>query len=172
MQTVATTPTPTASLSGRQTIPAERMLRRDREIRFERGSPVYATDGRVGAIRQIVIDEGSLEVVALVVEVETTGDRIFLSPDLVERTGGSAVFLSVTRQSFAGLAESSPSYRRDRFRKVKIKGGLRKRIAAATGRPRRGIIQIGSDFLETPSGSSPQAAQRLAAVPTAAEGVA
>ncbi|MGI8644329.1 MAG: hypothetical protein ACR2LS_09475 [Thermomicrobiales bacterium] len=170
MHTVTAKPTP--GLSGRPTIPTERMLRRDRDIRFERGSPVYATDGRVGAIRQVVIDESALEVVALVVEIETTTDRVFLSPDLVDRTGGSAVFLSVTRQGFEALVEKSPAYQRDRFRKVKVKAGLRKRIGAAVGRPRRGIIQLGRDYIETPSGSSHVAEQRLSAVPTVAEGVA
>lgn len=170
MHTVTTRPTP--GLSGRATIPTERMLRRDREIRFERGSPVYATDGRVGAIRQVVIDEGALEVVALVVEVEATADRVFVSPELVDRTGGSAVFLSITRQAFETVAEKSPAYRRDRFRKVKIKAGLRKRIAAAVERPRRGIIQLGRDYIETPSAASPVAEQRLSAVPAVAEGVA
>ncbi len=169
MQTVATKPTP--SLSGGPTVPTERMLRRDREIRFERGSPVYATDGRLGVIRQVVIDETVLEVVALVLETETTGERVFLSPDLVERTGGSAVFLSVTRQGFQALAEKSPTYESKRFRKVKIKARLRKRLASATGRSRRGIVQIGKDFIETPSASQARE-QHLTTVRPLAEGVA
>lgn len=37
---------------------------------------------------------------------------------------------------------------------------------------RHGILQIGRDFIETPSGASHKAEQRPSAVPTVAQGVA
>lgn len=160
----------TPNLSGGPTVPAERMLRRDRDIRFERGSPVYATDGRVGVVRQVVIDENALEVVALVIELESTGQRVFISPDLVDKTGGSAVFLAITRQHFQELVAQSPAYRRDRLGKVNLKAALRKHLDARSGRPRRAIIEAGRDFVETPSVA--RTAERLAAVPSVAEGAA
>jgi hypothetical protein len=160
----------TLNLTGGPTVPTERMLRPDRDIRFERGAPVYATDGRVGAVRQVVIDDTKLEVVALVIELESSAQRVFISPDLVEKTGGSAIFLSANRQRFQALIAQSPAYRRDRFKKVKLKSFLRKRAESTANRPRRSIIEAGRDFIETPAAS--RSGERLAPVTSIAEGAA
>ncbi|HUG60853.1 MAG TPA: hypothetical protein VMP03_03355, partial [Methylomirabilota bacterium] len=54
----------TPAPNGAGAIPAELLLRRDRNIRYERGGAVYATDGRLGYLRQVVVDEAQIEVVA------------------------------------------------------------------------------------------------------------
>lgn len=132
-------------------IPPELLLRRDRSIRYERGGAVFATDGRVGVLRQVVVDESQVEVVALVVEVERSGERVFVSPDLVDKTAGAAVFLTVDHAAFGAHVASAPAYRKDRFVKAKLKA-LRGGSDGALDRPRprRAITRIERDAVVTP----------------------
>jgi hypothetical protein len=134
-----------------EAIPPELLLRRDRAIRYERGGAVYATDGRIGYLRQVVVDETAVEVVALVVEVEHSGERVFVSPDLVDKTAGAAVFLLVDHAGFAAHVAGAPPYRSDRLEKANAKalrGGSDGALDRA--RPRRAIARIERDAVVTP----------------------
>ncbi len=146
-------------------IPTELLLRRDRSIRYERGGVVYATDGRLGVLRQVVVDEAGTDVLALIVEVHAMGRRVLFSPDLVDKTAGSAVFLVVTQRQAAELAARAPDYRKDRYRKVDIKGLVKKLKGRAgqTGRPRRTVAEAGPDFVATPVVSLLERAEPTAA---------
>ena len=137
--------------NGAGAIPAELLLRRDRNIRYERGGAVFATDGRLGYLRQVVVDEAQVEVVALIVEVERSGDRVFVSPDLVDKTAGAAVFLTVDHAAFAAHVAGAPAYRKDRFVKASLKA-LRGGSDGALDRPRprRAITRIERDAVVTP----------------------
>ncbi len=142
-------PVPAPAAAG---IPTELLLRRDRIIRYERGGVVYATDGRLGVLRQVVVDEAGTDVRALVVEVHAMGRRVLFSPDLVDKTAGSAVFLMVSQRQAVELAARAPEYRKDRYRKVDIKGLIKalKGRAGQPGRPRRTVAEAGKDFVATP----------------------
>ena len=132
-------------------IPPELLLRRDRTIRYEWGGAVYATDGRLGILRQVVVDESSDEVGALVVEVERAGQRVFVSPDLVDKTAGAAVFLTVDQAAFAAHVAGAPPYRADSFEKARmkaLKGGSDGALDRA--RPRRAIARVERDAVVTP----------------------
>ncbi len=132
-------------------LPAELLMRRDRTIRYERGSAVYATDSRIGVLRQLVVDPGQATVVALVVELEGDQRRVFLSPDLVDKTGGSAVFLTVNRMRFAEGAATAPTYDKRRFGRVDVKALRNKIKRGMGGRTHRAIAEVGKDFVETPA---------------------
>ena len=141
-----------APVPAAEPIPPELLLRRDRDIRYERGGKVYATDGLVGILKQVVVDEAAGEVVALVVAVGgAPGRRILLPPDLVDKTGGSAVFLTVNRARFAEGAAAAPPFEQRRFARANLKA-LRHRLAEGrTRRPGRLIVQLGKDYVETPA---------------------
>ncbi len=131
-------------------IPPELLLRRDRSIRYERGGAVYATDGRIGYLRQVVVDETAVEVVALVVEVERSGERVFVSPDLVDKTAGAAVFLMVDQAGFAAHVAGAPPYRPDRLAKARLKALRGADSALDRPRPRRAITKAERDAVVTP----------------------
>jgi hypothetical protein len=131
-------------------IPPELLLRRDRSIRYERGGAVYAIDGRIGYLRQVVVDETAVEVVALVVEIEPTGQRVFVSPDLVDKTAGAAVFLSVDRAGFAGHVAGAPPYHADRVTKANLKALRGAESTLDRPRPRRSITRAERNAVVTP----------------------
>src|SRR5262245_56594476 len=91
-------------------IPPELLLRRDHNIRYERNGAVYATDGKVGTLKKVVVDEGTGEVVELVVAVEGQDRTVLLPPDLVDKTAGSAVFLTINRIQFTERATSAAAF--------------------------------------------------------------
>lgn len=147
-------------------IPPELLLRRDRSIRYERGGVVYATDGRVGLLRQVVLDQAGAQVVALIVEVPSMGRRVLLSPDLVDKTAGSAVFLLVTQRQAVELATRAPEYRKDRYRKVDVKSLIKKlkgRVSGPADRPRWTVAEAGRDFVATPMVNTLERAEPAAA---------
>ena len=131
-------------------IPPELVLRRDRNIRYERNGTVYATDGRVGVLRQIVVDEAAGEVADLVIQVEGMDRTVLLPPDLVDKTAGSAVFVTVNRVQFAERAAGAPDFDRKAFTKVDTKLLLKNGSGARERSPRRAVIDAGRDFVETP----------------------
>src|SRR4051794_9936383 len=81
--------------------PPELMLRRDSAIRYERNGPVYATDGKVGVLKKIVVDEGASEIVELIIQVEGEDRMALIPPDVVDKSSGSAIFLTINRVQFA-----------------------------------------------------------------------
>lgn len=129
-------------------IPPEHLFRRVRTMRYERGGAVYATDGLVGHLRHVVVDEAVGEAVALVVQVEETGREILVPLQAVEKTAGSAVYLTGSCRQFADWAVRAPVYQRKHAAKADLKALLRDRMRYARD-PRRTILQAGRDFLET-----------------------
>jgi hypothetical protein len=133
-------------------IPPELLLRRDQSVRYERNGAVYATDGRVGTLRRVVVNESAGEVVELVIQGDD-GRTVLVPIDLVDKTAGSAVFLTANRTQFTERAANAVEYDKKQFAAVD-----RKALMVAAGRleekvPRRGVAQVGNDFVETPAGS-------------------
>jgi hypothetical protein len=129
-------------------VPAEHLFRRDRTLRYERGGAVYATDGRIGHLRHVVVDEDAGEAVALVVQDEETGREILLPLQAVDKTAGSAVYLTGSRRQFSDWVLRAPVYQRKRAAKANLKTLLRERVRYGKD-PRRTILQAGRDYLET-----------------------
>jgi hypothetical protein len=116
----------TAAEAQAASIPAELLLRRDHNIRYERNGTVYATDGRVGVLKQVVVDETSNEVAELIIKVDGSDRVVLLPPDLVDKTAGSAVFVTVNRVQFAERAAAAPLFERKEFAKVDAKALLKR----------------------------------------------
>lgn len=134
-----------------QPIPAELLLRRDRQLRFERGGIVYATDGRIGVLKQVVVDEVAGEVVELIVKMDRSDQALSLPPELVDKTAGSAVFLTADRETTMAYRLPIPGHP-TRLVKVdhKTLAGKESRLRDRLPRPRRAIAQAGKDYVETP----------------------
>ncbi len=133
-----------------RTVSPEAFLRRERSLRFQRNGVVYASDGRVGTLKQIVVAADISEVTEVIVTVETTGQTVVLPVALVNKTGGSAIFLALNRAEFADRAGSAPAYEKRGFKKVGIRP-LRKNGKRAQEQHRyHAIAQVGPGFVETP----------------------
>jgi hypothetical protein len=134
-----------------QSIPPELLLRRDRQLRFERGGIVYATDGRIGVLKQVVVDEVAGEVVELIVKLDRSDHLLSLPPEIVDKTAGSAVFLMTNRDATTERRYSAPAHP-TRLVKVDHKTlmGKESRLRDRLPRPRRAIAQAGKDYVETP----------------------
>ncbi len=132
-------------------IPPDLLLRRDRHLRFERGGIVYATDGRIGVLRQVVVDEVAGEVIELIVQLDHTDQTLTLPPEVVDKTAGSAIFLITTREA-TPLHRLPPPSHPTRLMKVdpKTLGGKVRRFRSRAQHPRRAIARVGKDFVETP----------------------
>ena len=131
-------------------IPPELLLRRDHNIRYERNGTVYATDGRVGVLKQVVVDEAAGEVTHLIVQVDGTDRTVVLPPDLVDKTAGNAVFVTVNRVQFAERAAAAPDFERKAFTKADPKVLVKNGADARERSPRRAVVDAGRDFVETP----------------------
>lgn len=138
-------------------IPVQLLLRRDRSIRFERGGKVYATDGFFGNLRQVIVARASGEVTALAINVAGSPRTILVSPELVDRTAGSAVFLLFDR---ARVLAGATEYDKRRFGKVNLKAILSAARGAAGGDPRRRVARVGRHFVELPSHTRPERSLR------------
>jgi len=139
--------------AGANAIPAELVDKRDRVIRYQRDGAVYATDGKVGLLKRIVVDEGAGEVADLVVLVEASNRHVLIPPDLVDKTAGSAVFLTVNRTQFTERAATAPEYDKAQFTGADQKTLLAAGRGAQERSPRRAVAQMGRDYLETPAAS-------------------
>lgn len=131
-------------------IPPELLLRRDQSIRFERGGIVYATDGRVGQLLKIVVDDMAGEVAELIIQADDSDRVVVLTADLVDKTAGSAIFITVNRVQFQERTAAAQPYDKKHFAKVDTKELVRRGEAARQRNPRRAVIQAGPDFVETP----------------------
>jgi len=128
-------------------IPPEILLRTDRTLRYERGGMVYASDGKLGTLRQVVVDQRAGEVTALVIEVDRTGQLVLVPPQAVRKTGGSAVFLAGTREQFNAWLPTAPTFEPKKSGKANPKLLTRARSNGRHGRNM--ILTAGRDFLET-----------------------
>ena len=140
-------------------IPPELLLRRDHNIRYERNGIVYATDGRVGNLKKVVVDERLGEVVELVVAIGGNDRTVLLPPVLVDKTAGSAVFLTINRIQFTERASSAAAFEKKHFERPDLKSPLKREGRAETN-PRRAVSNAGSDFVETPTASPLDRLQR------------
>jgi hypothetical protein len=131
--------------------PPHRVLRRHRHLRFERGGLVYATDGRIGVLKQVVVDEVAGEVVELIVKLDHGDQALSLPPELVDKTAGSAVFLVTNRDATLTRRLPDPA-QPTRLVRVdpKALSGKERRLRDRQPRPRRAIAQAGKDYVETP----------------------
>ena len=141
-------------------IPPELLLVRDNAIRYERNGPIYATDGKVGLLKRVVIDETAGEVVELIAETLDSGRLVVLPLDLIDRSAGSALFLSINHVQFADRAVNGPGFDQSKFAKVDFKGFLKKRKSATATTGRRSIANGGENFIETPAASPLDRLQR------------
>jgi len=121
----------------------------DRTLQYERGSRLYATDGRVGTLTQVVVDETAGEVTDLIVQVDNADSTVLLPPDLVERTVGSAVFVSVNRAQFAERTANATRVEPHDFAKANTKALRRNGLAAIERNPRRAVLTSDNGHVET-----------------------
>jgi len=120
-----------------------------RDIRYERGSTVYALDGPVGTLKQIVIDEDLAEVKALVVRMTTKNESVLMPPDLVDKSVGTALLLNVTKDQFLMGASRSPRFEARMFTGADVKSVVKVIPVAFRGNKQRSLVSIGGDVVQT-----------------------
>ncbi len=129
------------------------------DIHYERGSTVYALDGPVGTLRQIVIDEDVAEVKALVVRMAAKNESVLMPPDLVDKSVGTALLLNVTKDQFLLGASRSPRFEARMFTGADAKTVAKVIPLAFRGNKQRSVVSIAGDVVQTseflePSGPS------------------
>jgi hypothetical protein len=136
------------------------------DIRYERGSTVYALDGPVGTLKQVVIDEDVAEVKALVVRMTTKNESVLMPPDLVDKSVGTALLLNVTKDQFMLGASRSPRFEARMFTGADAKTVAKVIPLAFRGNKHRSLVSISGDvvqtseLLELPSLPRPESARR------------
>jgi hypothetical protein len=136
-----------------EAIPPELLLRRDNAIRYERNGPVYATDGKIGVLKKVVVDETAGEVVELAIQVEGGDRMVLVPPDVVDKSAGSALFLTINRVQFAERAAAGPAFVKNQFARADIRTLLKRDQKQGNVNPKRAVAAAGSDYIETPTGS-------------------
>jgi hypothetical protein len=136
-----------------EAIPPELLLRKDSAIRYEQNGDVYGTDGKIGVLKKVVVDESAAEVVELVIQVHGDDRLVLIPPDIVDKSSGSALFLTINRVQFAERAAAGPQYVKGHFAKADIKSLLKKDRKSDPGHPKRAVANAGVDFVETPVAS-------------------
>jgi hypothetical protein len=116
--------------------------------RFERDGIVFTSNGRVGILRQVVVDDRVGEIRALVVELDRTGERILVPHQGVERTRGSAVFLRTDRDQFETWLQTAPRYSAGAVIKANLPS-LLKAGKENIQNPGRVVHDAGPNYLET-----------------------
>ncbi len=141
---------PPASKELTRPIAPEQFLRRDQCLHLERDGVIYATDGRVATLKRVIVDQNAGEVTDLVVMVEATGQTVVLPIDLVEKTGGSAIFLTLNRSQFSERAGTAPAFEKRQFAKARARILRKKGKQAAEQQRERAVAQLSRDHIETP----------------------
>ena len=134
-------------------IPPELLVRRDNTVRYEKDGPIYATDGKVGTLKKVVVDEASAEVTELIIAPDGEGDLLVLPSDVVDRSAGAALFITLNSLQFAERAASGSTYTRNHFARADLKALLHRKDTSRHLFPRRSVTNAGNDFVETPLGS-------------------
>ncbi len=116
--------------------------------RFERDGIVFTGNGRVGVLKQVIVDPRLGEVSALVVELDRTGERVLVPPVGVERTRGSAIQLATSRAQFDEWLKTAPRYDASKLVKANIKQ-LMKASKESIHNARLSISQARADVIET-----------------------
>ncbi len=96
---------------------AERLL-------FERNARIFASDGPVGSLRQVVIDEQTGEITMLVVTPEDSTPPILVPANLLHRSAGSAIFLSINRSQFARAAARAARFDMAGYKAARVKQAI------------------------------------------------
>ena len=119
------------------------------DIRYERGSTVYALDGPVGTLKQVVIDEDVAEVKALVVRMTAKNESVLMPPDLVDKSVGTALLLNVTKDQFMLGASRSPRFEARMFTGADTKSVAKVIPLAFRGNKQRSLVRITGDVVQT-----------------------
>jgi hypothetical protein len=119
------------------------------DIRYERGSTIYALDGPVGTLQQVVIDEDVAEVKALVVRMTTKNESVLMPPDLVDKSVGTALLLNVTKDQFLMGASRSPRFEARMFTGADVKTVVKVIPVAFRGNKQRSLVSIAGDVVQT-----------------------
>ena len=117
-------------------IPPELLVRRDNTVRYEKDGPIYATDGKVGTLKKVVVDENSAEVIEIIVCPDGANDFIVLPSDVVDRSSGAALFITLNRVQFTERQSGSPGYTRNHFAKADLKALLHRMCDRLGPKPR------------------------------------
>jgi hypothetical protein len=133
-------------------IPPELLVRRDNTVRYEKDGPIYATDGKVGTLQKVVVDETSAEVSEIIIAVAGSDKSVVLPSDVVDRSAGAALFISLNSVQFAERVSAGPGYVRRNFARADLKA-LSSRKGSRPIMARRSVTNVGVDFVETPHGS-------------------
>jgi hypothetical protein len=134
-------------------IPPELLVRRDNTVRYEKDGPIYTTDGKVGSLKKVVVNESTAEVAEIIVAPDGGGELIVLPADVVDRSAGSALFLTLNRVQFAERVAAGSNYARNHFAKADLKSLMHRKDATRQLQPRRSVTNVGNGFVETPLGS-------------------
>jgi hypothetical protein len=118
-------------------------------IRYQRGSLVSATDGPVGTLRQVIVDEDNGEVKALVVRMAEKNESVLMPPDLVDKGIGSALLLNVTKAQFAAGASRSPRFDTRMFTAANTGQVANVIPVLPRSDARRSVVDISSEHIET-----------------------
>jgi hypothetical protein len=141
-------------------------------MRFERNARIFASDGPVGVLRQVIVDEASGEITMLVVALEDGATPILVPANLIERSAGSALFLSVNRSQFARAAARAARLDMEGYRAANVKQAIKRAASSPDSRLPR-LVTAGKDLVESslPNPDGPLAERALdpiAIVPSAA----
>lgn len=142
---VATDPAGDAALP----VPPPRPAPDDDRIRYLRGAPVLATDGEVGTLRQVVVDEDETAVRALVVRRDDTGVSVLVPPDLVTGSSDDALLLGVDREQFHSGAEHAPRHDPRMFVAADLRRITRLIPLVFAGDRRRSLVKVSAKAAET-----------------------
>jgi hypothetical protein len=134
-------------------IPPELLVRRDNTVRYEKDGPIYATDGKVGSLKKVVVDESTAEVSEIIVAPDGSQEFLVLPADVVDRSSGAALFLTLNRVQFAERVAAGSNYARNHFAKADLRSLMHRKDAARQLQPRRSVTNVGNTFVETPLGS-------------------
>jgi len=104
-----------------EVIPPELLVRRDNTVRYEKDGPIYATDGKVGTLKKVVVDETTAEVVEIIVAPDGSENLLVLPADVVDRSSGAALFITLNRVQFAERVSNATAYSRNHFSKADLK---------------------------------------------------
>jgi sporulation protein YlmC with PRC-barrel domain len=119
------------------------------DIRYERGSTIYALDGPVGTLKQVVIDEDVAEVKALVVSMTAKNESVLMPPDLVDKSVGTALLLNVTKDQFMLGASRSPRFEARMFTGADTRTVAKVIPLAFRGNKQRSLVSITADVVQT-----------------------
>ena len=121
----------------------------DRGVRYVRGAPVLATDGEVGTLRQVVVDEEEGAVRALVVRRDDTGVSVLVPPDLVTGSADGALLLGVDREQFHSGADHAPRHDPRMFVAADLRRISRLIPLVFAGDRRRSLVKVSGKVAET-----------------------